>query len=166
MLVILALACWIAPPVIAGLLFDPEEMPDEVYGMMVVAAWIFLLFPVGCVFMIAAWRIRRRTRQPAFVDVAGPPQRRPQGGCLSSAVPLAAIGFLTVYLWASITRDWRPGLLAAAPSVAAVVVAVRDHRAAQRPGAPRSWDLLALGIGIVTLAWWVAVVLGVRWPAG
>ena len=46
--------------------------------------------------------------------------------------------------------------------MAAVIVAVRDHRAPRRSGAPRSWDQLALVIGIVTLAWCVAVVLGAR----
>lgn len=165
-LVIQALACWIAPLAIAGFL-DPEEPSGEVYITLLVAAWIFVLFPLGCVLMVAAWRIRRRTGQRGSVEEpAGRPRRRVEGGCLSSAVPLAAIGLLTVFLWANITRDWRPALLAASPSVAAVAVAVRDHRAARRSGAPRPWDLLALVIGTVTLAWCVAVILGARWPSG
>jgi hypothetical protein len=63
-LVILALACWIAPPVIGQLLFDPEEMPDEVYGMVLGAFWIFVFVPFGFILMFAAWLARRRTIRP------------------------------------------------------------------------------------------------------
>jgi len=165
-LVLLALAFWIAPPVIATVLnWGPEGDPEgEVLGTLLAFAWLFLFIPVGVGLMVAAWLVHRRTRLWALVE-PGSPQRRVGGGCLSSAVPLAAVGVLTVGLWAlSLEHDWRVGLLAAAPSVAAVVVAVVDRHAAQRAGAPRSWDLLALGIGTVTLLWFVAVVLGATWP--
>ena len=168
-LVLLALACWIAPPVIVTLVSSSveEENPENAgaLGLLFLIAWLLVFVPVGVGLMVAAWVAHRRTRQRALAEPAGRPDQRPRVGCLASAVPLAVIGVLTVSMWA-FTRDWRPGLLAASPSVAAVVVAVRDRYAARRSGKPQSWDLLGIGIGVVTLAWWVAVVLGARWPAG
>lgn len=141
-------------------------MPDEVYSMIVGTTWIFLLVPGGFGLMVAAWLQWRENSRRALVDEpVDQGLRHPQCGCLSSAVPLAIIGFLWVSVAVNIPgRDWRTGLLLAAPSVAAVVVAVRDLQAAQRAGAPRSWGLLALGIATVALLWSIGWVLGATWP--
>jgi hypothetical protein len=157
-LVVLALVCWLAPVptgVFLGnvLIEDPSAGDgDQILFLIVLAVWLLFFVPVGSVLMVAAWLSRRRT--------------------LSVAAVLAAIGVVTVGIWSTLVSMTTPNLddllwadvLASMPSAAAVVVAVVDLLA-RRSGAERSRNLLALGVGMVTLLWSV-LVLGARWPSG
>ena len=114
----------------------------------------------------AAWRVNRRARPTALLaEPDSQPQRRPKGGCLSSTAPPAVIALIWVTIGTQFAagRDWRPGLVIAAPSVAAAVVAIRGLLAAQRSGSARTWDLVALGIATPALLWSIAWILGATW---
>ena len=156
---------------------DPSSGGTEAFGMLFSLADIFLFVPLGFILLIAAGVFRRRRSRQGFVDeAAGEPRQGVEGGCLASAVPLAAIGFLWFLAVASVTDlgAARPtglhgavlevelslhrfteqlglSLVAVAPSVAAFVIAVRDRLDTRRSGSLPLWDLAALAAATMTL---------------